>query len=95
MFFIDYGMSLIYFCYMLLGKNSVVGIESVVNFDNVLESGSMIYILVLNIVDGSGGFVCVFVIYDDEFNKINVVVMVICFMFFLYLLVVVFVCNVL
>lgn len=52
-----------------MGENDVVGIENVVNLDKVLENGSMIYLLVLNIFDGSGGLVCVFVIFDDELNK--------------------------
>uniref|UniRef100_K1QML4 Uncharacterized protein n=1 Tax=Magallana gigas TaxID=29159 RepID=K1QML4_MAGGI len=91
----DYGMSSTYPCHTLLGKNSVVGIESVANLDNVPESGSTIYIPVLNIADGSGGPARVFATYDDEPNKTNAAAMVTCFMFFLYLLAAVLVCNVL
>lgn len=91
----DYGMSSTFPCHTLMGKNRVVGIESVANLDNVPESGSTIYIPVLNIADGSGGPARVFATYDDEPNKTNAAAMVTCFMFFLYLLAAVLVCNVL
>lgn len=91
----DYGMSSTLPCHTLMGKNRVVGIENVANLDNVPESGSTIYIPVLNIADGSGGPARVFATYDDEPNKTNAAAMVTCFMFFLYLLAAVLVCNVL
>lgn len=52
-----------------MGKNDVVGIENVANLDNVPESGSMIYVPVLNIFEGSGGPARVFAAFDDESNK--------------------------
>lgn len=52
-----------------MGKNDVVGIENVANLDKVPESGSMIYVPVLNIFEGSGGPARVFATFDDESNK--------------------------
>lgn len=89
----DYGQSKTYPCHVLLGKNSVVGIEQVTNLDNVPESGSTIYVPVLNIADGSGGPARVFATYDDEPNKTNAASMVTCFTFYSYLLLAVLVCN--
>lgn len=91
----DYGMSSTLPCHTLLGKNRVVGIENVANLDNVPESGSTIYIPVLNIADGSGGPACVFATYDDEPNKPNAAARVTCFTFYLYTLAAVLVCYVL
>lgn len=91
----DYGMSSTFPCHILLGKNSVVGIENVANLDNVPESGSTIYIPVLKIANGSGGPARVFATYDDEPNKTNAAAMVTCSTFYLYLLAFVLVCNVL
>lgn len=91
----DYGMSSTFPCHTLMGKNSVVGIENVANLDNVPESGSTIYIPVLNIADGSGGPARVFATYDDEPNKPNAAARVTCFTFYLYTLAAVLVCYVL
>ncbi|XP_052682805.1 isatin hydrolase-like [Crassostrea angulata] len=91
----DYGMTSTFPCHTILGKNRVVGIENVANLDNVPESGSTIYIPVLNIADGSGGPARVFATYDDEPNKTNAAALVTCFTFFLYFLAAVLACNVL
>nr|XP_034317591.1 isatin hydrolase isoform X3 [Crassostrea gigas] len=91
----DYGMSSTFPCHTILGKNRVVGMENVANLDNVPESGSTIYIPVLNIADGSGGPARVFATYDDEPSKTNAAAMVTCFAIYLYLLAAVLMCNVL
>lgn len=64
------------------------------NLDNVPESGSTIYIPVLNLFGGSGGPARVFATFDDELNKTNAAAMVTTSMVYVHLFVAVFVCKV-
>ena len=90
----DYGQSTTLPCHILMGKNNVVGIEFVANLDSIPESGSTIYVPVLNIEDGSGGPVRIFATYDDEPKKTNTAAMLTCFTFPLILLVTVLMCMI-
>ena len=90
----DYGQATTLTCHTLIGKNNVVGIEHVANLDSIPESGSTIYVPVLNIEDGSGGPVRIFATYDDELKKTNTAAMLTCFTFPLILLVTVLMCMI-
>lgn len=90
----DYGQTTNMPCHVILGQKNIVGIENVANLDYVPESGSTIYIPVLNLFGGSGGPARVFATFDDELNKTNAAAMVTTSIVYVQLFVAVFVCKV-
>lgn len=90
----DYGQTTNMPCHVILGQKNIVGIENVANLDNIPESGSTIYIPVLNIFGGSGGPARVFATFDDDLNKTNAAAMVTSSIIYVHLFSSVFMCTV-
>ncbi|XP_056000490.1 isatin hydrolase-like [Ostrea edulis] len=82
----DYGQTNTFPCHIILGKHNIVGIEHVANLDNIPESGSVVYMPVLKIFDGSGGPTRLFGTYDDEPNKTNAAMYFMSTAIYIYLL---------
>ncbi|XP_056000489.1 isatin hydrolase-like [Ostrea edulis] len=82
----DYGQTKTFPCHIILGEHNIVGIEHVANLDNIPESGSVVYIPVIKIFDGSGGPTRLFGTYDDELNKTNYAMHVMSASVYIYLL---------
>ncbi|XP_048743056.1 isatin hydrolase-like [Ostrea edulis] len=82
----DYGQTKTFPCHKIMGKNNVVGVENVANLDSIPESGSIVYIPVIKLFDGSGGPTRLFGTYDDEPNKTNSAMNVMSTAIYVYLL---------
>ena len=70
----DYGMSTTFPVHRLILGKGIVGLENVANLDEVPESGSMVFLAVFKLFDGSGGPTRVFATVstgDAAFNLAN------------------------
>lgn len=66
----DYGQSTTYSVHVILGMSNIPGLENVANLDTIPEAGSIIYVAVIKLYDGSGAPARVFatIQLDDAVN---------------------------
>ena len=85
----DYGQSTTFPVHVLLGKAQISGAENVANLDMVPNSGSIIFVAVTKIHDGSGGPARIFATISNDSslgNTISPVLAVLLIMFTISLL---------